>query len=115
MASHDATTERFPVKGPGPTDGEAVLIHFGRYISSPDVKREMDQRGLRSGDPDEILAFAATYPEPWEFPIIKLGKVSGRCGACLCASTGGRCQYVDGVSGSWDPDCRFLAFRKSRP
>jgi hypothetical protein len=113
--THDASTERFPVKGAGETDEEAILIHFGRYISTPDAKREMDELGLCSGAAGEISAFAAAYPEPWDFPIIKLEKVSGRCVACLCGSTGGRCLSLDDASGNWGPDCRFLAFRKSTP
>lgn len=72
----DITEEHFPVKGEGIREVVVELIHFGRFMETDDVLRELDRLDLRPATIEELLALGAKYPEVQrEFPVMALGSV----------------------------------------
>jgi|GEM_PF-1960934 len=68
--------KHFPIKGEGKVDLEITLVHYNRVMSTDDVLKDLDQRGLRPAKIEELLALGASQTElQREFPIIALGSV----------------------------------------
>jgi len=68
------TSHNFPTKRRGKAEVVLELICFDREISSYEVLFELDKRGYRPADLQELLALGEKYPElQVEFPIIALG------------------------------------------
>jgi len=114
----DITSEHFPVKGEGRVELVPELVHYGKSMSSDDIIRDMDKRGLRPATLPELLAYGEKNPEKQrEFPIVALdsvgrGRRGYRCVACLCCGGSARGLGLSVWSGGWDGHFRFLAFRK---
>jgi hypothetical protein len=115
----DITSERFPIKGIGKVKLNPELIHYGKFMSSDDIIKDMNQRGFRPATLPELLAYGEKYPDKQrEFPIIALGSVwrswyGGRSVACLLPAGGSaRWLGLPDWGGDWRDSDRFLAFRK---
>lgn len=111
------TSEHFPVVGTGEVSVDAILVHYGRIMSSEAVLADLDQRGLRPATLPELLAFGATYPEKQrEFPILAFGAVweySARYVAVLDWDDDlGRYLGLGLFVDDWRERCHFLAVKK---
>lgn len=117
-ANSDINASNFPMQGSGQQNVVVELVHFGRDMSSEEVLKEFEARGLRAAMLPELLVFGATYPEKQrEFPVIALGSVwRGRGGdrrvACLGRRGSGRGLGLGWGGGGWGVGCRFAAVRK---
>jgi hypothetical protein len=92
-------------------------VHMDRNASVDAVLAEMDRLGLRPALYEELLGFAAQYPdEQRKYPIVALGsetRVGGfRSVACLWGDGPGRSLGLRWVDGDWHDYYRFLAVRK---
>ncbi len=114
----DITQEHFPVAGKGTIELKAELIHFGKPMSTDNVLKEIDRRGLRQATLPELLAFGAKYPERQrEFPVVALGSVWALSGGdrfvpYLRERDSSRLLSLDWYDDVWFGDCRFLCVRK---
>jgi len=114
----DISEDHFLVRGQGKVELNPELIHYGKFMDSDDIVRDMDNRGLRPATLPELLAFGATYPDKQrEFPIVALGSVwrpwgGIRCVACLCGAGSRRVLFLFVWGGFWHGGFRFLAVRK---
>ena len=114
----EITEEKFPIiQGKGSRQVEAALFHFGRYISSEDVIKEMDQAGYRPAKTEELLAFGEHNPEVQRsFPVVELSSAAvvsgGRSVLFLGADGSGRGLCLGWFGADWGARCRFLAVRK---
>src|SRR3989338_11533408 len=81
-ANSDINSNNFPITGNGKQEVIVELVHYGRDMTTDDVLKDFEARGLRAATLPELLAFGATYPEKQrEFPIVALGSVwQGRVG-----------------------------------
>lgn len=96
---------------------EFELVHFGKDMSTDVILAELDKRGLRPALYEELLAFAAKYPElQKQFPIVALGSVCRNDGDLFSpyVSWGGdeRSLNFAWFDYGWGGVCRFLAVRK---
>lgn len=72
----DISASNFPTQGSGQKKVVVEIVNFGRDMSSEEVLKEFEARGLRAATLPELLAFGATYPEKQrEFSTIALGSV----------------------------------------
>lgn len=116
--NNDITQEHFPITGEGTIELKAELIHFGKTMSTDNVLKELDRRGLRPATLPELLAFGEKYPEKQrEFPVVSLGSVwtvssGNRRIPYLDESDSERSLYLNWYDFDWDDGCRFLAVRK---
>ncbi len=114
----DITDKRFPVKGSGTVEIDIELVHYGRYMSTDAVLKDLDARGLRPIRIEELLAPGCTKPElQREFPIIALGSVwLGLDGGRRCPGLYGygseRHLFLGWLGNDVDEVCRFAAVRK---
>ena len=68
--------ERFPLHGSGKEQVILAIVRFDHFIPNDLAIQEMTERGLRPATMQELLAFAAAYPDVQkEFPIVALGSV----------------------------------------
>lgn len=117
-ANGNITSKNFPTKRTGAAEIVVELIHFGRYILTKDVLKELDKMGYRPADLHELLAFGEKYPEVQrEFPIAALGSVwqnrSGdRSVSCLGRDDSRRGLRLHWLGNVWLVICRFAAVRK---
>lgn len=109
----------FSVKSKGKeVELDIELIHYGKFIISENIIRDMERRSLRPAKLPELLAFAVAYPEmQYEFPIVALGSVwrdgdGYCCVACLRRDVSGRGLYLSLLDGAWRSNYRFAAVRK---
>ncbi|MFH1145364.1 MAG: hypothetical protein V1707_00145 [bacterium] len=107
----------FPVTGKeGPTT--AIIIHFGRYMSSEKVFEEMEKNGLRPGNMYELADFASEHPdEQRKYPIVELSSgwldsVGNRNVGVLYKNVRERKLLLSWFFTDWSDNDRFLAFRK---
>jgi len=114
----DIKPKHFPVKGEGKVNVEITFVHHNRVMSTDDVLKDLDTRGLRPIKIEELLALGAAKPElQQEFPIIALGSVwqSGDVNR-YCPGLDGlgstRYIYLDWINYNWSSPCRFGAVRK---
>ncbi|MGA2454236.1 MAG: hypothetical protein ABSG93_12010 [Solirubrobacteraceae bacterium] len=97
---------------------EAVLVHLDRGAESDDVLAELERRGLRPGTMFELAHFGEQHPDiQRQFPVVSLGSVwtnprGDRIVGYLWGDDARRRLYLAWCDGSWNADCRFLAFRK---
>lgn len=112
------TQKNFPINGEGTQEVEAVLVHFGKPMSSEAVLAEFKKMNFDPPNLETLLALGATQPElQKEFPIIALNPVGAgpggsRCVIYLCGSSDERGLDLYCFGGDWIGDCRFLALRK---
>ena len=114
------TSENFPTTRTGLTDLTIELVHFGRFISTDEALRELDQMGYRPAELHELLAFGEKYPDVHrEFPIIALGSVCRSvpgdrrpCCAYLFRYGSEYCLDLFYLGQGWRDDGRFAAVRK---
>jgi hypothetical protein len=116
---YDITAERFPLQGEGQVEVEITLVHIGRDMSTDNVLKELDARGLRSAKIEELLALGADQPElQRKFPIIALGSVwcglgGGRNVVDIATDYAGRCLRVRWYESDWAGIYRFVTVRKT--
>lgn len=116
----DITTRNFPTPAnlKGTVEVTVELIPFNRTISSDNVLRELDRRGYRPAELQELLAFGEKYPDVQrQFPVVALGSVwqdpdGGRSVPCLFGDGSGRDLGLGWIGGDWSGICRFVAVRK---
>lgn len=119
----DINDERFPLLGEGKVENTVELIHFNRPISSNDAEKELDKMGFRPAIIEELLAFAAAFPETQrKSPIVALGSVAkigpvppiddDRYVVYLGMHGSGRRLSLNWRGDEWSGIFRFLAVRK---
>lgn len=96
---------------------EFELVHLNKDASTDTARAELDKRELRPALYEELLAFAAKYPElQKQFPIVALGSVcryGGNLGSPYVNRSGAERGLGFGWLGrDWSGGCRFLAVRK---
>lgn len=96
---------------------EFELVHLNEDVSTDKALAELDKQGLRPALYQELLAFAAKYPElQKQFPIVALGSVCRRSGHLYSPYVDWRGVerdlYFRWIGHGWHDDCRFLAVRK---
>jgi hypothetical protein len=117
-ANEDINADHFPIQGSGQQDVVIELVHYGRNMSTDDVLKDLESKGMRPAILLELLAFGVTYPEKQrEFPIFALGSVwqdsSGfRSVPCLIGGGSERGLFLGWSDGGWSGGCRFAAVRK---
>lgn len=97
---------------------EAILLDFGASVSDVSASVIMDQLGLCSGSPKELLSLGIDHPDRQRHnPLVALGQscfLAGRRRVLYLFGWGGeRYLYLSYLGLDWDAGCRFLAFRKS--
>ena len=121
----DLTAKRFPIKGGGIVEYEAMLIDPTRNTSSEDavdlIKRTDSKNQWMPAKMEHLLAFGAKYPDAQrKNPIVALGSVGEVDGSrhvpCLSWDGSWRALGLGWWGGScgssWGSSCRFLAVRK---
>lgn len=113
----DITEKYFSMNSTGTKEVVTRLVHFNQYLSSDDVLRELDKRGLRPATIAELLAFGAKYPElQRQFPIVALGSIWQHLGLRFVPYLYGRGSErrlsLDWFEYGWYDGYRFLAVRK---
>jgi len=135
----DITRENFPLTPPpaetsGPDAGpyrtsgkngdaetEALLVHYGKYMTTRAIEADLDRRGLRPATLAELLVLGEKHPDlQLRFSIVALGSFwvyrdGNRDVPCLFGYSGERelsLRWGDPVFG-WHGRYRFLAVRKS--
>ena len=116
----DITATRFPVKGEGKKELIGQLIHFNRAMSSEEVKKELDTKGLRPATHEEALAFRAQRSEFQcdEFAVVAIGSFTKIHGSR-------NVMYIDAIElkrrldlacldSDWNGRCRFLAVANAK-
>lgn len=120
-SNSNLTSAHFPVEGTGMVDVEAVLLHFGRYVTSEDVIAKMQELGLSVGRPEHSLAFGAKHRDVHrEFPIVALEPSwldpdGGRQVAELWGNAWDRYADLVDFGDEWSGGRRFLAYRELPP
>lgn len=113
-------SEYFPTNKTGEIRLRPALVRFDTMVTSDEVIAELDARGLRPGDFDELLAFGIGYPSDRDRvdDVVALGPMTtheGRCSApalFLSDTNTPWLEVINDVDGKWWPcDC-FLAFPK---
>lgn len=113
----DITGEHFPVNGVDTKEVVFELVHFNQDMSSDDVLRKLDKRGMRPATIEELLAFGEKYPElQRQFPIVALGSVWRRLDdrdvPYLYRYGSERDLHLYWFEDRWSGNFRFLAVRK---
>jgi hypothetical protein len=114
----DITESHFPVQGQGKQELVPEIIHYGKFMSSDDIVKDLDKRGLRRGTVHELCSYGEKFPdEQRKYPIVALGSVwrgrgGDRCVACLYGDDSKRELCLALWDGDWGGIYRFLAFRK---
>jgi hypothetical protein len=113
------TDKHFPVKGSGLVGLATEIIYYGKHVSSSDIIKDLDSRGLRPATLAELAAFGEIYPDKQrEFSIAALGSVWHRDDnghdyvACLYSDAPYRSLNLSHWDGLWQSEYRFLAIRK---
>jgi hypothetical protein len=96
---------------------EFELVHLNKDASTDTVLAELDKRELRPALYEELLAFAAKYPEfQKQFPIGALGSVCRYddylCSPCVSWYDEKRYLSFHWIAHGWLAFFRFLAMRK---
>lgn len=115
----DITQERFPIQGDRKIKKELVLFHFNRVIPLDNAITEMEEKGCYPGQPEDLFALGADYPElQKQFPIIALGDRSvwrhpdgTRAFLCLHYSGDARHLTLYLFAHAWAENSRFLGVR----
>lgn len=104
---------------PPTTLGETDVIHFGCDISNGQALAEVDRRGYRPGNIEELLDRGTKNPtEQCQYPIIALGSVfvrpsaGSRFSPCLVGGDAKRGLDLRRRDVDWGGRCRFLVVRK---
>lgn len=103
-----------------PTDTREIefeLVHLNKDMSTDAILAQLDKRGLRPALYEELLAFAAKYPElQKQFPIVALGSVFRFDGGLFSPYVDWhdreRNLYFHWIDDDWLGFCRFLSVRK---
>lgn len=117
-ANLNITSKRFPAKDSGKKELVPAILHYAKPMSSEDVIREMDKRGLRPATIHELCVYGEKYPdEQRKYPIVALGSVwrvfgGLPCGVYLDSYGSERLLDLSVWGDGWHGDHRFLAFRK---
>lgn len=100
-------------------DVEMHLVHPGHARTREEAWKEVEARGLRSANIEELLAFGANYPNlQKQFPIVAIGALWQRSDSrdplvpALGCIGNNRQVYLMPTSYAWDPSYRVLAVRK---
>jgi len=117
------TSHNFPTKRRGRAEVVLELICFDREISSYEVLFEIDKRGYRPANLQELLAFGEKYPEVQrEFPVVALDSVWQDRGGDLYAPCLGNdlgkerdlsLKWIAKDFKNWEDTCRFAVVRHS--
>jgi len=107
--------------GNGSAETEAVLVRYGKRMTTMAVEADLDRRGLRPATCAELLALGEKHPDlQRRFLIVALGSFwvgpGGYRGVPYLYGGSGRrrlCLGWDHPDGEWDGHYRFLAVRKS--
>lgn len=95
-------------------------VHLNQTLTSEEVLKELEKRGLRPAELHELLSFGIQYPnEQRNYPIMALASVwrdwwrGSQHVAFLNGSGDKRGLYLGWLGGRWYEGCRFLAVRES--
>lgn len=120
--NYDVSSKNFPTTRKGEADLVLELVHFNQVLTSKEVLKELDKRGLRPAETHELLSFGIKYPkEQRKYPIVALGSVwhggwnDSLLSPCLWRDSGDREQRELSLGWSdigWDEYYRFLAVSK---
>jgi hypothetical protein len=112
------TEERFADgDGCGTVTVSIELAHFDERVDTGEALRRLAKQGLRPANFEELVAFAAGYPQFQEqFPIAALGKrwkhPDGVPRVAVIGTTVGKRKLdVERTAGLWGPNVRFAAVR----
>lgn len=114
----DITEKKFPFEGSGKKEAEIVLVHLNKVASTDEVFRELDRRNLRPAKIEELLAFAAKFPEEQrKYPVVALGAVwQDSSGSHYCLylyeSASERSLHLRWLPGDWVDYARFASLSK---
>lgn len=115
----DINSKHFQTIRKGEATLNLELVHLNQVLTSEEVLKELDKRGLRSAELHELLSFGAQYPEEQrKYPIVALGSVwqsqwSGdRLVPCLWDDGDRRFLCLGWFDGRWYEDVWFLAVSK---
>ncbi|MEK7553547.1 MAG: hypothetical protein AAB504_02605 [Patescibacteria group bacterium] len=114
----DITAKNFPSQETGTAEVSIDILHFGKDISTDEVRAELDKHGYRPATLKELLALGEKHSNlQREFPIIALGSVwqgPHGCRSCpyLYRDGSERCLGLGWVGSWWRGSCRFAAVRK---
>lgn len=116
----DVNDKHFPYdRSLGVVEGEVVLVHFNRTMTSDGVEAELDRMGLKPADHVTLLGIGSgseTRDLQRQFPIVALGSVASFVGlrsvACLGRDVARRDLDLVGRRGDWIEVYRFAAVRK---
>jgi len=117
-ANSDINSNNFPITGNGKQEVIVELVHYGRDMTTDDVLKDLESKGMRPAILPELLSLGATYSEKQcEFPIVALGSVwrhrDGRRGVPFLSRSGsGRRLHLFWGGLGWGGRCRFAAVRK---
>ena len=111
------TTKNFPTTRKGEANLVLELVHFNKALTSEEVLKELDKRGLRPAELHELLAFGEKYPDiQRQLPVIALGSVwqywDGDRYVPYLRDGGERDLDLYWIDYGWGEDCRFAAVRK---
>ena len=115
----DIKSKNFQTTRKGETTLNLELVHLNQVLTSEEVIKELDKRGLRPAELHELLSFGIQYQEEQrKYPIVAMGSVwqhwSGyRDVAYLFGDGGERGLGLGYFGGRWSEDFRFLAVRES--
>jgi len=124
-ANSDINSNNFPITGNGKQEVIVELVHYGRDMTTDDVLKDLESKGMRPAILPELLSLGATYSEKQcekqcEFPIVALGSVwrhrfGFRDVPCLSRYGSERGLDLRWDDVRWLGRCRFAAVRKARP
>ena len=116
--NNDITSKNFPTTRKGEVTLSLELVHLNQVLTSEEVLKELDKRGLRPAELHELLSFGAQYPEEQrKYPIVALGSVwqhwhDYRYVPYLRWLGGGRVLSLGWIGRRWGEGCRFVAVSK---
>ncbi|MDP3729825.1 MAG: hypothetical protein Q8R26_03740 [bacterium] len=126
--NRDIISDSFRTGRKGEANLSLELVHLNQEITSEEVLKELDKRGLRPAELHELLSFGIKYPEEQrKYPIVALGSVwrnlNGVRGVAGLVGGGGwhgdwrggwrdLALYLDDFGSRWRVNCRFAAVRK---
>ncbi|MBI4991797.1 MAG: hypothetical protein HZB99_01095 [Candidatus Harrisonbacteria bacterium] len=116
------TSENFPTTRKDKANLVLELVYFDQALTSKEVLKELDKRGLRPAEFHELLAFGVKYPEEQrKYIIVALSSVwqllDGFSGSLYLFVNGDKrilgLDYFEYLHNSkWGTSCRFAAVRK---
>jgi len=109
----DITAEHFPLQLRDLTIKEVIDVAIPRSMSTPDVLKFLDEKGLRPATLVELLWWWLTNPaKQSNCLVVALGSVWDGRAPCVCG--GGVDRYLDllALALDWSANCTFAAVRK---